>query len=519
MALGQATDIAPVQSVPLQLNACRSAVTDSKWFHDSVGYEVFVRSFQDSNGDGIGDLPGLIGRLDYLNDGQAGQGNDLEVDLLWLMPITDSPSYHGYDVRDYRNVLKAYGTLDDVDQLMTLAHARGMHVVLDLVLNHASAQHAFFIDSAKGNGHKDWFVWQPSDPGWVQPFGTAKDWHKNADARYFFGVFSASMPDWNIRTPAVVNELNDVGQFWLKHQVDGFRLDAVRYLVENGAGQLQQDQPETIAFWQQFVAGLQATRPTTLLVGEAWASNAIAAKYHASGSGLPMTFDFDSSAALIATVQSGDPTNLQNATCLQEGLFPGGAARGTFLTNHDMVRIGTQLAQTSGETTDLRLAAVLLMTLPGTPWIYYGEEIGMTNGHGTDDTDKRRPMQWDASTNSGFTSGTPWQPLNDDAATVHVAGELANAGSLLHLYQQLIQLRRNYKALRQGSTELITLPTGLWGFTRTIAGQRLACVFNLTDADLNWPDAPGGVDLLTQAPRKAGNLSVPKRSYSIQTVL
>ena len=213
---------------------CRAAIAQPSWYHRAIGYEVFVRSFQDSDGDGIGDLQGLTSRLDYLNDGKPG-GDDLGIDLLWLMPINDSPSYHGYDVSDYRKLNPQYGTDADFTALLTAAHARGIRVVMDLVLNHSSKQHPWFQASAAGTNKQDWYLWSDVAMSWKQPFGNSLSWHASGK-RWFYGVFADSMPDLNYTNPAVTAEMTDVAQGWLDRGVDGFRLDAVRYLVETGPG-------------------------------------------------------------------------------------------------------------------------------------------------------------------------------------------------------------------------------------------------------------------------------------------
>ena len=517
-------DAAGTAALPWPTSACRSAVQAPKWWHDAVGYEVFVRSFADSDGDGVGDLKGLIAHLDYLNDGKPGQGADLEVDVLWLMPVNPSPSYHGYDVTDYRSVNPQYGTDADLDALVAAAHARGMKVVLDLVLNHTSSQHPWFVESAaaqakgvRSGGHADWYPWRADDPGWKQPFGSAKAWHEKG-MLYYYGVFWTGMPDLDFTRQAVTNEMRAVGLYWLGRGLDGFRLDAVRYLVETGPGKGQADTAETIAWWQQFAAALAQVKPATLLVGEAWAANAIAAKYHAGGSGLGMTLDFDVASALLSAVQSTLPNQLRQAVCAQDALFPAGAARGTFLTNHDMVRVATLLQgdlATTGARPDLSLAAGLLMTLPGTPWLYYGEEIGMTNGPGADDKDKRLPMQWDASPGGGFTQGKPWQPLNNDAATLHVAGQTMEKQSLLSLYRQLIRLRKAHPALRTGTMETVPAEEHVLAYLRAdLAGERWLCVFNLGDASATLA-TPAATDGLTGDLIQAGSLALPPRTFRI----
>ena len=500
-----ATDVPATPSV-LQTTPCRVATSAPKWWHDAVGYEIFVRSFADSDGDGIGDLKGVLAHLDYLNDGKPGQGNDLEVDVLWLMPTFPSPSYHGYDVTNYRGVNPDYGTDADLDALVAAAHARGMKVVLDLVVNHTSSQHPWFVDSAAQTGHQDWYVWADKDLGWKQPFGKSKVWYQSG-VRFYYAVFSKGMPDLNFTTAAVRQEVQDIGAYWLGRGLDGFRLDAVRYLVEDGPGAGQQEAPETIAYWQQFSTAMAAQGNQPLLVGEAWAANAVAAKYHGGGTGLPMTFDFDAAAATLMVVQTGDASALQQVVCAEDGIFPKGFARGTFLTNHDMVRVATQLATADGGTAGLRLAAALLLTLPGTPWIYYGEELGMANGPGTGDQDKRLPMPWDGSDGGGFTTGQPWQPLNAEAATVNVAAESPQPASMLSLYRQLVRLRKAHAALRTGTMELVTAPAGLWAFVRTQGADRVLVAVNLTDAPLALP-VPAGKDALDGTPVVAGGLAV-----------
>ncbi len=515
VAVDTAPDVLPSTDPP---PLCRSAIAQPQWYHRAVGYEVFVRSFQDSDGDGIGDFKGLTSRLDYLNDGKPG-GDDLGIDLLWLMPVNASPSDHGYDVTDYRKLNPQYGTDADFNAFLTAAHARGIRVVLDLVLNHCSKQHPWFQASAAGTDKADWFVWSDVALNWKQPFGNSPSWHANGK-RWFYGVFADSMPDLNYTNPAVTAELTDVAQTWLDRGVDGYRLDAVRYLIETGAGNGQKDTPPTLAWWQTWATQLRqhqasAGKPEPLMVGEAWAANAIAAQYQAAG-GLNMTFDFDLAAALLASLQNAAPETLAQVLCAEEGVFPKDAARGTFLTNHDMVRIATQLAEPAAN----RLAAVLLFALPGTPWVYYGEEIGLQNGTDSNDEAKRQPMQWQPGAGVGFTTGTPWQPANGDAATVSVQVQTAQADSLLALYRKLIALRQASDALAVGETRLLVAGS-LLGVLRKAGQERILAVLNLgaaavtpawTALQLGGPVA--ATDLLTGA--TATNLrSVPPRGFAL----
>ncbi|HWC65519.1 MAG TPA: alpha-amylase family glycosyl hydrolase, partial [Thermoanaerobaculia bacterium] len=247
-----------------------------------VFYEVFVRSFQDSDGDGIGDLGGLISRLDYLNDGNPDSATSLGVDGIWLMPVFRSPSYHGYDTADYETINPDYGSDADFRRLLDEAHRRGMKVIVDLVVNHTSAEHPWFVDAASSPSarHRDWYVWSPVDPGWTQPWGGATPtWHPLGGA-FFYGVFWGGMPDLNFRNPEVRAEIERIAALWLARGVDGFRLDAARHLVEDGPGPLQTDTPETHAYWKEFAESVRAVKPDATLVGEIWSDTATIAPYY-----------------------------------------------------------------------------------------------------------------------------------------------------------------------------------------------------------------------------------------------
>ena len=437
--------------------SCRAATTAPQWWHHTVGYEIFVRSFADSSGDGIGDLGGVISHFDYLNDGKPG-GDDLGVGLLWLMPVMPSPSYHGYDVSDYDSIAKDYGSLADLDALLKLAHSRGVKVVLDFVANHTSSQPPWFAASSKGTANADWYVWRTTaaEAGWKQPWaGGGKVWHKSGN-RWYYGVFSSGMPDLNLTAPAVTQALQASAKLWLDRGVDGFRLDAVRYLVETGPGAGQQDTAATLQWWQDFSAFVAKTKPATLLIGEAWASNAIASKYHGAGNGLPMTFDFDAQSALLAAAQSGLADGIAAVACGEDGAFPAGYARGTLLANHDMLRWPSQVTDPA----ERKAAIAALFLLPGTPFLYYGEEVAAENGPGGDDVAKRLPMAWDGTAQGGFTTGTPWAEFGPNQLIANVKSQLADAGSHLRWVQKLIALRSAHPALQTGALQLFAVPDG-----------------------------------------------------------
>jgi len=417
------------------------------WWNDAVFYEVFVRSFYDSDGDGIGDLAGLTQRLDYLNDGDPATTDDLGVTGLWLMPIAQSPSYHGYDIVDYYTVEQDYGTNEDFRILIEEAHARGIRVIVDLVLNHTSSTHPWFINASTGPDaeHRDWYVWSNENPGYLGPWGQ-KVWHPRGGA-YYYGIFWEGMPDLNYRHLEVTEAAYDVARFWLEEMgADGFRLDAVRHLIEDG--QRQASTPETHNWLAGFDRLTDEVSPETLTVGEVWADTTDVVPYVANDE-LDLCFEFSLAEAILdsVTVNTSSAFRRRLQTVLDS--YPPGQYA-TFLTNHDQNRV---MSQVGGNPDKARLAATILLTLPGVPFVYYGEEIGMTGQK--PDEKIRTPMQWSAGENAGFTPGRPWEPVNEDFETVNVAVESADPDSLLNHYRRLIHLRDDHIALRRG--ELIPL--------------------------------------------------------------
>jgi len=472
-------------------------VAAPRWVDYAVGYEIFVRSFADSDGDGVGDLRGLTGKLDYLKD-------ELGVDLLWLMPITESPSYHGYDTTDYAHVERDYGTDADLQALLKAAHARGVRVILDLVLNHSSSQHPWFVDAASGPGaaHRGWYVWRDAEPdlaAWARPWGGGPTWHERGGA-WYYALFWEGMPDLDWTNAEARAALLGVVRDWIDRGVDGYRLDAARYLVETGPGAGQADTPETHAALAAIheaavnaAAGGPRTgdepRPAPLLVGEVWTDTDVVATYFgdAGAPELDMAFDFDLAAGLVRGIELGSPTPARGALCARLSRFPARGRAGTFLTNHDQVRVASELAGRGPRA--LKLAAGLLLTLPGTPWIYYGEEIGMRNGPGGGDEAKRLPMQWSpGGASAGFSTGTPWRAPASVAALDTVAGQRADSQSFLRTYARLIALRHAHEALATGGTRVLEARAAdgggaaPWAFTRTTSHERLLVVANFADA-------------------------------------
>jgi glycosidase len=426
-----------------------------------------VRSFADSNGDGIGDLRGLIGRLDQLNDGDPGTSGDLGITGLWLMPTFPSPSYHGYDVTDYRGVNPDYGTLSDMRALVAAAHQRGIAVILDLPLNHTSNQHPWFADAqTPGSAHDDWYVWASSPQG--------SGWYPDGK-RYYYGAFGANMPDLNVANPAVTAELTRDAQFWLGDMgVDGFRLDAAKYMIEDGS--TTQNTPETHAWLGDFRRALQGTSPGALTLGEVWDTSKVSSSYVPDA--LDMTFDFTVASGYVDAAGSGNASSIDRILAKITTLYPLGGF-GSFLTNHDMDRVASALGSDPAK---LRLAAGLLLTGPGVPFVYYGEEIGMT-GQKPDER-IRTPMRWDASKPSaGFSTQAPWESLSADPASLNVAAEAADPGSLLSSYRDLIRLRASHPALSEGTYIPVTTDqSAVFAAVRSTPAETLLVVANVSDA-------------------------------------
>lgn len=415
--------------------------TAPAWWHDAVFYEVFVRSFYDQSGDGRGDFDGLTAKLDYLNDGDPATTTDLGVTALWLMPMMESPSYHGYDVTNYKATEPDYGSMVQFETFLAAAHQRGIKVIIDLVLNHSSNQHPWFVGSASSTAHpyRDWYRWSATNPGQPGPWGQTV-WHPRG-GQFYYGVFYDGMPDLNWDSPGLRAAMWSATRFWLNKGVDGYRLDAVKYLDEDGA--VTENTPGTLNLLAELRDSVRAVNPSAFLVGEAWsATNAV--QPYVAEERLDACFEFDVSSAILTTLNSTNPEPLRVQLAEAAATYPFGTMA-TFLTNHDQNRVFDQLGQSMPK---MKQAADLLLTLPGVPFLYYGEEVGMS-GTGPD-PDKRRPMQWTAGPRAGFTTGNPWSGLNPNYATYNVATMAADPASLLNHYRRLIGVRNGSVALRQG---------------------------------------------------------------------
>lgn len=455
-----------------------------RWWDHATVYEIWPRSFKDSDGDGNGDFNGMTSKLDYLQD--------FGVDAIWLTPVFEAPSYHGYDFQDFYSVERDYGTMADFERFVAEAHERDIKVILDLVLNHISDKHAWFLKSARSEpGYEDYFVWRDERPeGWGQAWSNQPNpeavWHWNETRKaYYYGAFGDSQPDVNLKNQKVVDELDRLAAFWLKKGVDGFRLDAVRYAIEDGPLSQQADTQATIDYWTGFTQRVKAINPDALLVGEAWAALETTGRYRNGGRGLDAGFDFDFG-NIVINILNPDATRRADFGTLsdtdtskkRESLWANLQQRAAaapmgyfspFLTNHDQNRIMHTL---EGDAAKARIAASLLLTSPGTAYLYYGEEIGLSQYATGEDRYRRAPMQWTEDANAGFNaSGRNWIDLRaprgyrgDQGAWwskywkqqrgkgVSVAGQQADPQSLYHHYKRLLAVRRQNPNLQQPQT-------------------------------------------------------------------
>jgi len=451
------------------------------WTRGAVCYEIFVRSFADSDGDGIGDLVGLTRRLDYISG--------LGASCVWLMPIAESPSYHGYDVSDYYRVEPAYGTNDDFRAFVTEAHRRGIKVLVDMVLNHSSNRLPAFRAALRDTNspYRAWYRFAPRPLG-NGPWGGTSAWrHSPVRDEYYYGAFSSAMPDLDYHTPAVREEAKRIATFWLREMgVDGFRLDAVPFLLEDG--DCNTGCPGTHAFLHEYAEHVRSINADAYTIGEAtWGPLTELMPYYPDQ--LTSYFTFELSDSLMAAVRDGRASGLLGGWLRLQDTLP--AYRySAFLSNHDQRRAMTTLG---GDVARAKVAATLLLTLPGLPFVYYGEEIGMTGDK--PDERIRTPMQWRPGAGLGFTTAVSWERAQADSQTTTVAAQDTVQGSLLNLYRRLIHLRRENDAL--GAGRLVPLQAAspqVAAYVRRAGDHAVLVVANLggtavTNAVLNSRDS------------------------------
>lgn len=474
--------------------------------------QIFVRSYQDSDGDGIGDLRGLTRRLDYLRD--------LGVSGIWLMPITKSQDGdHGYAVTDYRDIEPAYGRLADLDELLKQAHARGIGVILDHVINHSAARHPLFVNasSAPGNAWRDWYVWQDPAPVWSVWGGNP--WRATANGAYY-ALFWDQMPDFNLKKPEVVEFHKNALRFWLNRGVDGFRFDAVGTLIENGPTAAL-DQPRNYTLMNEMRQLLDGYARRHMVC-----EGPDDPRGYGAASACGSAFAFDLSATLIASARGDAAAVARLAAYFQTA--PAGMA--PFLSNHDGFAGLRPADQLNGNLAQLKLAASAYLLLPGTPFIYYGEEIGLRTALALGgDAALRTPMAWSDAPNAGFTTGTPYRPLGPNAAATHVAAQQADPSSLLQHYRTLLALRRTVAPLRDGDYANATASGALLSYQRRTAGAAATVAINFgnaaAEAVLTGLPAhttlqaayPAGAAPLTSDAAGQARVTVPAQSLRVYT--
>lgn len=477
------------------------------WWKTGIIYQIYPRSFQDTNGDGIGDLAGIRRRLDHLVD--------LGVDALWLSPIFLSPQKDfGYDIADYTAIEPDFGTLEAFDALLADAHRRGLRVILDLVPNHTSDQHAWFKESrASRDGDKrDWYIWRDPAPdggppnNWMSVFGGSAWAYDEATGQYYYHAFLEAQPDLNWRNPLVREAMADVMRFWLDRGVDGFRIDVLWHLLKDDQFR---DNPVS-PHWKPGDAPVDRLVPlyTTdlpemddivrdlrrtvaayddrVLIGEIYLPTERLVRYYGQDNqGIHLPFNF----ALIEA--PWDARHLDQLIANYENALPSGGWPNWVTGNHDKPRIATRVGPAQA-----RIAAVLLLTLRGTPTIYYGEEIGMEHalfddsealdpfarqvpGFGLGRDGARTPMQWEPGPNAGFSDGTPWLPVTETDAAHTVAGQREDPVSMLSLYRRLIALRQANPVLTLGSYRPLAADGNLLLYLREYDDERFLIGLNL----------------------------------------
>jgi alpha-glucosidase len=506
-----------------------------QWWQSGVIYQIYPRSFQDTDGDGVGDLAGIEHRLDYLVD--------LGVDALWISPIFPSPMVDfGYDVSDYTGIHPLFGTLADFDRLLAAAHGRGLRILLDFVPNHSSDQHPWFLESrsSRTNPKRDWYIWRDPAPdggppnNWICDFGGSA-WQWDAQTgQYYYHAMLREQPDLNWRNPEVRAAMLDAMRFWFDRGVDGFRVDILWHLIkaadfrDNPANpdwkpgmadmhrllqRYSTDQPEIF----EIVAEMRALADSygdRVLIGEIYLPvERLMAYYGKQGEGVHLPFNFQ----LIDA--RWDARALHRMIADYEAALPEGGWPNWVLGNHDRPRIASRVGERQA-----RVAAMLLLTMRGTPTIYYGDELGLADvvippervqdprelrepglGFGRDPV--RTPMPWNSSAYAGFSSIEPWLPLNADWRSRNVAAEGAEPSSMLSLYRDLLKLRRAHPALSVGDVRLLAADRDVLVYERLHRHERILVALNLSDENRTYVLPAGRTLLSTQWDYEPGMLA------------
>jgi oligo-1,6-glucosidase len=546
---------------PLTRNETKSAETnadiDRQWWKEAVVYQIYPRSFNDSDGDGVGDIPGVVEKVDYLDS--------LGVDVVWLCPVYGSPNAdNGYDISDYRSIMDEFGTMADWEELLDELHDRGMRLIMDLVVNHTSNEHEWFRRSRRREGkYEDYYIWRDGTPetppnNWRSFFGGPAWTYDEEREQWYLHLFDANQPDLNWRNEDVREEVKEMITWWLEKGIDGFRMDALHH-ISKAEGLPDGDPDEAFPGSEHYTYGpriheyirevydetLSNYDVTTVAEMGEMAVDEVAAYLGEDGDGLDMVFEFEH---LSVDAGPDGPWDLDEwgewdlrefkeiVARKQDGLADDGWNT-LFLGNHDVPRIVSRFGDVR-ETDDggyreksAKLLATFLLTMRGTPYVYQGEEIGMTNADfgSLDEIDDpatvgaveelladgeidsygevrdvvnywsrdhaRTPMQWDDSEHAGFTDGDPWLKCNPNYEAVNVEAAVADEESIWHHYRALIELRRERDLLVYGDFDLLVPEDpSIFAYTRTLGDERGLVVLNFADEPVEF-EVPDGVDL------------------------
>ena len=525
--------------------------TKKDWWQSAVFYQIYPKSFQDSDGDGIGDIPGIISRLDYLKE--------LGIDGIWLSPVCQSPQVdNGYDISDYQAIYPVFGTMEDMETLICEAKKRDITIIMDLVLNHSSDQHPWFREALKSrdNPYHDYYVWRDGD-GVTPPndmmacFGGSMWTYVPELGQYYFNQFSPQQPDLNWENPALRQELYKMIRFWVEKGIGGFRLDVIDQIAKVPEEKITANGPRLHEFLQEL--SREAFREEGLvIVGEAWGANVERAKLFSSRDCKELSMVFQFQHICLDQQPGGEkwdlaPLHLPDLKkCLadwQTGLEQEGW-NSLFMNNHDLPRVVSRWGNDKEYRTEsAKMLATMLHGLQGTPYIYQGEEIGMTNirleleqyvdleihnlyrdrvtaGYNPADVmesiyargrdNARTPMQWTAGENAGFSTGKPWLPVNDNHDHINVEAALADPDSVFYYYQKLITLRKTHDVFRSGRfTLLLPEDEQRFAYRRDTETEHMLviCNFSEMEAPLNDIEIPASAQLqLTNYHKQNNNL-------------
>lgn len=551
------------------------------WWKEAVIYQIYPRSFADSNGDGIGDLPGITAHLPYLKK--------LGIDVIWLSPVYRSPNDdNGYDISDYRDIMTEFGTMADFDAMLAEAHRLGIRIVMDLVVNHTSDEHAWFVESRKSadNPYRDYYIWKAPRDGkepnnWESCFSGSAWQYDAATGMYYLHCFSKKQPDLNWENETVRDEVYDMMTWWCEKGIDGFRMDVISMISKDPAypdgpvadgiyGDLYPhvaNGPRVHEFLQEINRRV-LSKYDLLTVGETPRVTVEEARRYANAEGteLNMVFQFEHVSAALAGKPLVDkwgwekprmPAVREVLNKWQTGL-EGSAWNSLYWDNHDQPRAVSRFGDDRPEwrVKSAKMLATCLHLMKGTPYIYQGEELGMTNVRFTSigecndieavnayrqyvdehrmvspedmlrcisavgRDNARTPMQWDATENAGFTKGTPWLAVNPNYQEINAEAALADPDSIFYYYQKLIRLRHEHPIIVYGGFEpLLTESDSVYAYRRVLDGQTLTVACNWTDREQPCPvfDAPGGTVLISNDPEHRDGVLRPCEARAVLT--